>query len=611
MRQQDRRGFCGEHCSGAATVQRQVAGSHPGKHTLVEQAYQRGITASVQQQPASGAAGQSRDNEVSTAHVHTAAECGLEGSGGTLPHLNTIVCLFGRHDVSGVSAHVGGPAEKACQDIGAQAYASGTAVAFSRAPDLHTAAHEAAHVVQQRGGVQLKAGVGTAGDDYERHADAVADRVVAGQSAESMLDAYAGTSAGSAQPVAQRKQVHGAAGPIVQRDGKHVPPRQPQNSLVDRLIELLTTTPPVAGVGDYDEAFAFLNGLSMADMLATMSGAADRGYLAPLLARSSAAGAYDRARLMSALYAVELARAAPSSVNHEQLNSAGVELDQIPRDQQLQVFEYILNRRGSSVSVTTLMEGVVAMHDGAPSAAGAVGGRPAAGGGVAAGGGAVAGGGAAAASTTAPSPIEPGPWAPPGEQPIPFYIGNEAHKGIAIEYQTAHPGDKVLANASPLSSMLSALTRLGRTTNTGALNDSELGLMPDLANLTRLHLYEIKPLAAQALGAAKATMYLGLFTRAGVAMTLGPMGEPGTSGGIPAPGGVYMFWSPEPGVIVYQYRRGRLVPVPVAEPEPVAVRRWRFELQPLTQQQQAAVTTMTLGTAMLFVMMLLLSPAGI
>ena len=105
-------------------------------------------------------------------------------------------------------------------------------------------------------------------------------------------------------------------------------------------------------------------------------------------------------------------------------------------------------------------------------------------------------------------------------------------------------------------------------------------------------------------------MYLGLFTRAGVAMTLGPMGEPGTSGGIPAPGGVYMFWSPEPGIIVYQYRRGRLVPVPVAEPEPVTVRRWRFELQPLTQQQQAAVTTMTVGTAMLFVM-LLLSPAGI
>jgi hypothetical protein len=298
--------------------------------------------------------------------------------------------LFGRHDVAGVSAHVGGPAEEACQEIGAHAYASGSSVAFVRAPDLHTAAHEATHIVQQRGGVQLKAGVGTAGDEYERHADAVADRVVAGQPAESMLDAYAGASAGSALPVTQRKQGRGAAGPIVQRDGEHAPPqptRQQEHSRVDRLIELLNTPDPVAGVGDYDGAFAFLNGLSMADMLATMSGAADRGYLAPSLEHSYAASAYDRARLMSTLYAVELARAAPSSVNHEQLNRAGVELDQIPRDQQLRLFEYILIRRGSSVSVTTLMEGVVAMGDGEPTAGGAVGdGGPTAGGSPAAGG---------------------------------------------------------------------------------------------------------------------------------------------------------------------------------------------------------------------------------
>ena len=72
-----------------------------------------------------------------------------------------------------------------------------------------------------------------------------------------------------------------------------------------------------------------------------------------------------------------------------------------------------------------------------------------------------------------------------------------------------------------------------------------------------------------------------------------------------------IFWSPEPGVIVYQYRRARLVPVPVPEPEPVVVRRWQLELQPLTPQQRAAVTTTTMGGAMLLVMMLLLSPVGI
>src|SRR5262249_49476225 len=158
---------------------------------------------------------------------------------------------------------------------------------------------------------------------------------------------------------------------------------------------------------------------------------------------------------------------------------------------------------------------------------------------------------------------------------------------------------------------LHAFTRSGRTVNAAALNDGERALVPDIVNLTRLHLYEIKPLAAQPLGAAKAKMYLGLFARAGVAMALGSMSEPGTSGGVPAPGGVYLFWSPEPGVIVYQYRRGRLVPVPVPEPEPVVVRRWQLELQPLTPQQRAAVaTTTTVGGAMLLVM-LLLSPVGI
>ena len=59
---------------------------------------------------------------------------------------------------------------------------------------MHTAAHEAAHVVQQRGGVQLKGGIdGGASAPYERHADAVADAVVAGRSAEGLLAQHAGS----------------------------------------------------------------------------------------------------------------------------------------------------------------------------------------------------------------------------------------------------------------------------------------------------------------------------------------------------------------------------------------------------------------------------------
>ena len=128
------------------------------------------------------------------ADPHAVAAAGMSGAPSSLPHLDTIQRAFGHHDVSGVPAFVGGAAGDASRALGAHAYAAGGGVAFGASPDLHTAAHEAAHVVQQRGGVQLKDGLGRAGDVYERHADAVADRVVAGQSAADLLDTFAGGS---------------------------------------------------------------------------------------------------------------------------------------------------------------------------------------------------------------------------------------------------------------------------------------------------------------------------------------------------------------------------------------------------------------------------------
>jgi outer membrane protein OmpA-like peptidoglycan-associated protein len=121
-----------------------------------------------------------------------AAQQGISGRSGQLPHLDLIQSSFGRHDVSQVKAHVGGEAAAAAQSMRAQAYATGDHVAFQGSPDLHLAAHEAGHVVQQRGGVQLADGIGREGDPYERHADAVADQVVQGKSAEALLDTYAG-----------------------------------------------------------------------------------------------------------------------------------------------------------------------------------------------------------------------------------------------------------------------------------------------------------------------------------------------------------------------------------------------------------------------------------
>ena len=125
--------------------------------------------------------------------VHRLAAQGISGATTAYPHLDAIQRSFGGHDVSGIQAHVGGAATEATQAMGAEAYATGSHVAFRAPADLHTAAHEAAHVVQQRGGVQLQGGVGASGDGYERHADAVADLVVQGQSAESLLEPFAGS----------------------------------------------------------------------------------------------------------------------------------------------------------------------------------------------------------------------------------------------------------------------------------------------------------------------------------------------------------------------------------------------------------------------------------
>jgi len=137
--------------------------------------------------------------------VHDAAARGVAGTPGALPHQERIQQLFGHHDVSGIGAHVGGAAAQATGAIGATAYATGNQVAFGAAPDLHTAAHEAAHVVQQRGGVQLAGGVGRSGDAYEQHADAVADAVVAGRPAQSLLDPFAGGGGGGSSAGVQRK----------------------------------------------------------------------------------------------------------------------------------------------------------------------------------------------------------------------------------------------------------------------------------------------------------------------------------------------------------------------------------------------------------------------
>jgi hypothetical protein len=144
------------------------------------------------------------------------ARRGIDGPGQRLPFHDEIQRAFGSHDISGIRAHVGGPASDASRELGAHAYTHGDDVAFASTPTRRLVAHEAAHVVQQRAGVSLKSIDGGAGDLHEQQADAVADAVERGESAEPILGAIPrGSARGDA---VQRKS-----------DGDTAPQTQPQD----------------------------------------------------------------------------------------------------------------------------------------------------------------------------------------------------------------------------------------------------------------------------------------------------------------------------------------------------------------------------------------------
>ena len=150
-------------------------------------------------------AGAGTDTTRNMAQIHAAAHRGTSAAGGPLPYAERIQKSFGRHDVSGVVAHTDLAAATAARAIGASAFTAGEHIAFTSQPNLHTAAHEAAHAIQQRRGVQLSDGVGQSGDRYEQHADRVADRVVAGKSSEDLLDRSPSEASGVGGKAVQRE----------------------------------------------------------------------------------------------------------------------------------------------------------------------------------------------------------------------------------------------------------------------------------------------------------------------------------------------------------------------------------------------------------------------
>lgn len=367
-------------------------------------------------------------------------------------------------------------------------------------------------------------------------------------------------------------------------------------AVVDAVEQALSRGNPIAGVGDYPEAWRLLGGLGMGELLRALAELRARGRMELLYADRGALSDELAARLDAAQKALDVEALPSGQAAPGLLVPLADAVEALPSvEDKTAIYRYLFAKRQHWMDLDRLLEGATAMHNADVHARGEM--LPQA---------------VMGALGKAPAPIEPSPWTKPPDQPGSLYIGNEAHKGIAGQYRNAHRGEAVFINNVKVTKILERAADYGHSLNPGALSADEHARMPDILNLSKLYLYEIKPEAYAAEGKAKLALYLGIFGKAGLALSPGPSQDAGTSGALPAPDGVYIFHSPEPGLITYAYRKGRLVPVPVpqAEGQPnEAASKWRWELEPLTPEQQAMVAT-TMGMAMLILLMILLAPVG-
>jgi len=182
-------GEAAERSAGARSVRAMIRGASTAGSGLVPPVVSEALASPGQPftAPVQRAGAPASSYAADADRVHEAAQLGTGGVGGPLPYLEAIQRSFGNHDVSRIVAHADAKAAHGSKAMGAEAFTTGDHVTFAGPPSLHTAAHEAAHAIQQRAGVHLPGGVGQAGDRYEQHADAVADLVVGGRSAEALL----------------------------------------------------------------------------------------------------------------------------------------------------------------------------------------------------------------------------------------------------------------------------------------------------------------------------------------------------------------------------------------------------------------------------------------
>lgn len=162
--------------------------------------------------------------------------------------------------------------------------------------------------------------------------------------------------------------------------------------------------------------------------------------------------------------------------------------------------------------------------------------------------------------------IGPGPFDPRG-QPVSCYVGTQVHDTIGNFYRLFHPLDNVRVNTSPIAQIL----RFADLPRPRGTPEEVLAARPDIVNLTRRHIYEIKPLGQSDAALIQMIRYQKYLRRVGLHMAPGPVGEPGTAGVLPAPKGHVFFYGAVPGVILYYCVEGRYEEVEETATDPRAL----------------------------------------
>jgi hypothetical protein len=119
-----------------------------------------------------------------------------------MPYLDRVKRSFGGHEIGAIRVHLGHEASASARAFLSSAYTTGGHIVFDGSPSVRTVAHEAAHVVRGRFDGAIGRGLRSPDDPEEQVARAVADRVVAGRTAEDLLDRRPGLgpSGGSPSP---------------------------------------------------------------------------------------------------------------------------------------------------------------------------------------------------------------------------------------------------------------------------------------------------------------------------------------------------------------------------------------------------------------------------